>query len=176
MSDEKLNFEHTFRSHQYTNRGGALSVIIIENSTNITINIDECQFKNNFAKTAGGGTYIYVEGMNTNHSILISSCQFEDNTVSYAGGGVLVSFLISNLNTPTVVDMSDCLFFNNTAELGGGLAMIQTHRFSSGNYIKLVRSNFTRNRVAKEGSAAMFGSHLSVHSQNLVLFSLINNW
>ena len=172
--DQQL--EQIFESHQYPARGGGLGFIITENNANITVNIERCYFEGNSAQSAGGGVYLSVNGVNTNHSIWVSNCQFENNT-SIAGGGFVVAFLSDNsLNIPSVVNVVDCVFSSNAAEFAGGMLMIQTHSFGSGNFLRLIRSNFTLNKVDKEGSAVVFGSLISVHSQQEVLFSVVDDW
>lgn len=172
--DQQL--EQLLTNHLYPARGGGVAIIITEDNINVTMSIVDCQFVGNSAQTAGGGVYASVNGLNTNHSIVISKSRFGNNT-SNAGAGIVVAFLSDNmLNIPSVVTVNECVFFGNVAQFAGGLLMIQTHRLGNGNYLKLSRSNFTQNRVEKEGSAVVFGSLVDVHSQTEVIFSIIDDW
>lgn len=172
--DQQL--EQVFENHQYPARGGGLGLIITEDNANVSVNIERCYFEGNMAQSAGGGVYLSVNGLNTNHSVWVSDCQFDNNT-SIAGGGFVVAFLSDNsLNIPSIINIVDCVFFSNNAEFAGGMLMIQTHSFGSGSYLRLIRSNFTQNKVDKEGSAVVFGSLISVHSEQTVLFSVVDNW
>ena len=153
-----------------------MGLIITEDNANVSVNIEGCSFEDNLAQSAGGSIYISVNGLNTNHSVWVSDCRFENNT-SIAGGGLVVAFLSDNsLNIPSIVNIVDSVFVSNRAEFAGGMLMIQTHSFGSGSYLRLIRSNFTMNRVDKEGSAVVFGSLISVHSEQEVLFSVVDNW
>ena len=170
------DIEQLFQNHLYPARGGGTSIIITEDYISVTVVIKDCLYERNTAKTVGGGLYIVIDGLNTNHSVMISGCQFVNNTSS-VGGGAVIGFLINNLrDIPSMVEFTDCLFADNRAQFAGGMAMLETHFSGTGSFLRITSSNFTNNTVEKEGSAIVFGSLLSVHSQQMVRFSVVTDW
>ena len=60
-SDESDQINKALNNNTYPARGGGMSMIIIEDYANITANIDNCVFRDNFAAAFGGAAYMSKE-------------------------------------------------------------------------------------------------------------------
>ena len=65
-SDESDQINKALNNNTYPARGGGMSMIIIEDYANITANIDNCVFRDNFAAAFGGAAYMGKEDLTAN--------------------------------------------------------------------------------------------------------------
>ena len=91
-------------NYYYYGRGGGAGIFINGDVTNITTEIEDCLFLENYADSFGGGLYLITNGNETHHNFIIRRCNFTNNSAGPTsfGGGVQVAMLIRNqLSSPT---------------------------------------------------------------------------
>ena len=101
-------------NHYYFGRGGGMGIFIDEAFANITAEIEDCLFMENYAQSFGGGIYLYVDGNETQHNFTIRGCNFTKNMAgTNFGGGLQVSMLVHNILSPPsrwVHYLSRCIY------------------------------------------------------------------
>ncbi len=176
-SFQELNL--ALNNHSYFGRGGGLGIFIDESYTNVSTEIDNCTFVENYADSFGGGLYLYVAGNETHHDFTVSNCSFTSNEAGEGsfGGGVQLTFLIRNLNSlPSTCIFTKCSFSNNFAQFGGGLSTTQVYSQGAGNSVSLSESKFFNNMANEVGSAVMFASLLFIQSGIESLHYEVSDW
>ena len=91
-------------NNYYYGRGGGAGIFINGDVTNITTEIEDCLFLENYADSFGGGLYLNTNGNETHHNFIIRRCNFTSNLAGPTsfGGGIQVAMLIRNqLSSPT---------------------------------------------------------------------------
>ena len=165
-SQQQIN--QALNNHFYFGRGGGLGIFLDEFFVDISVDIRQCSFSDNFAESFGGGLYIYIDGNNTRHKFTVSDSNFTGNCArnSSFGGGLQVALLIRNAQSqPSQLDFIGCRFIGNLASFGGGLSVVQVYSQGSGNKISLRDSHFERNGASNVGSAVVFVSLLYVQNR-----------
>ena len=94
--------------------GGGIEVLMA-NSQDSFIFMDNLYFNGNIAEKGGGGLYIDVSNIHTsNYSIIVSNSTFDGNNATYGGGGAL-TFPVGQ------IEFIDCIWQNNLAHYGSAL-------------------------------------------------------
>lgn len=165
-SQQQIN--QALNNHFYFGRGGGLGIFLDEFSIDITVDIQQCWFDDNYAESFGGGLYIYIDGNDTQHKFTVSECNFTNNVAGMGsfGGGLQVALLIRNTHSePSQLDFIHCNFIGNAAHFGGGLSTVQVYSQGAGNKISLRDSYFEGNEAYNVGSGVMFASLLYVQNR-----------
>ena len=107
----------------FTGRGGGLGVFVNESFFNVSLEISDCTFENNFARSFGGGIYILLNGRTAQHITTVERTSFLSNVAQlHGGGGMQLSYLSNGIpGSPHTTNFTDCTFQNNRAEGGGGI-------------------------------------------------------
>ena len=143
-----------------SDRGGGLGIFVRQNYPNISITIDNCHFKDNFAYLLGGGLYVNSRG-SEQRSLTVHNCTFTGNSVSRVGygGGLHITIRVRGmLNSPSQFHIRDCRFFRNRANYGGGMKILQVYSEDQGVLFSLTDSYFKENEAYRTGSAVAFSS------------------
>lgn len=148
--------------NQFPGRGGGMGVYINTVNSSVTVTVNNCLFKDNYAELFGGALYLYIGGGSGNHRILVEDTKFIGNSVAGGGGAIQMALLIQNLDVPgSQFNYTNCTFISNSANYGGAVNAIQTYVFGSGNNIvNMKRCNFLENFSTEKGSAISFASLL----------------
>lgn len=111
----------------FEGRGGAVSIIPQDSSSNVQGKITNTTFRQNTAQLFGGSTFILISGNETSHEFVFEDCVFVENSVIRDfGGGIHVGLLQTNLVAPpTKIVLMDSRFEENQANLGGGFSVLQ---------------------------------------------------
>ena len=159
------NFEHNLA---YTNsgwkhiykHGGGLQILIIDSFQNKII-LENCNFINNSAPIAAGFK-LFILGNSNNNFVSVLGAIFKENKAKTgktggAGGGADIGCATSYHHVPqnNTIKLTGCEFFDNEANFGGGLALFASlHQFTHimKNKIFVEFCNFSNNS-ASEGSA-----------------------
>ena len=177
-ANTQQQINQAINEHFYFGRGGGLGIFLDEFFINITVDIEHCLFKSNFADSFGGGLYLYIDGTDTQHEFKVSHCNFTDNQAGLGsfGGGLQVALLIHNAQSePSQLDFMHCHFVGNQASFGGGLSAVQVYSQGSGNRISLRNSHFEGNFASDVGSAVMFASLLYVQNRKSSYFYQVSD-
>ena len=159
------NFEHNLIT--YTNsawkhtyeHGGGLQILIYDSSQNKII-LENCNFINNRAPIAAGFK-LFIRGNSNNNFVSVRGAIFKENKAKTgktggAGGGADIGYAAScYVPQNNTIKLTDCEFFDNEANFGGGLALFASlHQFTHimKNKILIEFCNFSNNS-ASEGSA-----------------------
>lgn len=175
----KQQIDLALNDHFYFGRGGGIGVFIDETQVNVSIEVLNCTFINNFADSFGGGMYFYVDGDSTHHQFVTKKCLFKGNAAGNGsfGGGLQVAFLIRNNNAdPTECIFEDCTFINNSAAFGGGLSTVQVYNQGQGNKVSVAQSVFENNTAVNVGSGLMFGSLVYIQNRVRSLHYKVEDW
>ena len=167
-NSSRQQINQALNNHTYFGRGGGLGIFLDELYINISVDIEQCRFHDNYAESFGGGLYIYIDGANTQHNFTISNCTFTNNSAGPGsfGGGLQVALLIRNTESePSQLDFIGCRFMDNTASYGGGLSSVQVYSQGTGNKVSLRDSYFEGNVASDVGSGVMFASLLYVQNR-----------
>ena len=93
----------------YTGRGGALALYQNKSGpNNLTVNISNCNFTQNYARSYGGGLYLTA---NANY-ILVERTTIDFNRAEIGGGGII--------SGDHIIIVVKCNITNNKAFAGGG--------------------------------------------------------
>ena len=182
LPQENFNKRQTdlaLNNNFFFGRGGGLGVYIKEQLANISIEIIDCTFENNYADAFGGGMYFNIDGDSTSHQFAIKQCLFKGNAAGNGsfGGGIQIAFLNRNSNTnPTECAFEDCMFINNSAAFGGGLSSVQTYSQGQGNMVSVARTVFENNTAFEVGSGLMFGSLLYIQNRVRSQHYRVEDW
>ena len=157
-------------------RGGGLSVFFKGKAVNNRIEIDGCNFTENYALW-GGGFHSDIVDHSSNNVLLITKSKFTDNrchvyhtvekgyfSVSTGGGAIRIALLFSNTQATVksnVIEINQCRFSFNSAYYGGGVSCTITKE--SNQTVASNRLAFTdcewNNNKARTGSAIDLAAH-----------------
>ena len=140
-----------------------MGVFMNEDMGNISVHVEGCVFRDNYAKAFGGGLYLLFDGDATQHYVSVSNSTFLSNLGELGGGGILMSWLVNGLpDHPHTVDLTDVVFVGNVGSAGGGLYAIPFFGGGMGNLLRMVRCQFSGN--AGVGSVQDFGAAAAISS------------
>lgn len=127
----KRSFRSTnsaFFSRIFTGRGGAIGVFHNESYYDVTINISDSHFENNYARSFGGAVFLVYFGNGTQEQNFLERNVFVDNFACLGGGAVLSTFFSNGVRErPHSALISDCIFIGNGAQSGGALFVYQAY-------------------------------------------------
>ncbi|MBK9015452.1 MAG: hypothetical protein IPM82_16090 [Saprospiraceae bacterium] len=111
----------SFTGNSNPEQGGGL-LFVVENTDNISLEVDNCTFGNNESSFGGG---LFFQAMSDNCSLLLHNATFISNAVSdmgngfdQGGGGVLT---VAGANASnTLISIDSCSFLGNSSTEGGG--------------------------------------------------------
>ncbi|MGL4669042.1 MAG: hypothetical protein ACRCVG_00390 [Methanobacteriaceae archaeon] len=167
----------TFADAYRSGSGGA----ILTNGTG-TLNIINCNFKNNSVTQQGASIYntpgtnitinnstfnnnsaAYGSAIYSNNTVIsINSTSFNNNSATIYGGAIYIIDGIMNIN--------NSIFYNNNASLDGGA--IYTSRNNT--FVNISNSNFTNN-IAKRNAGAIYLSSTLGDVNNNTLINITNS-
>ena len=111
-----------FFTRVFSGRGGAIGVFIGAFEHNVTVEISDCFFDRNFARSFGGTLYLLMEGEQTRHSLMLNRNQFKNSIGLIGGGAVQLSFLSNGrADNPHTANFTECMFEGNRGDSGGGI-------------------------------------------------------
>ncbi len=117
-----LSTSNAFFSRIFTGRGGALGLLVNESFNDISGEIIDNTFEDNYARSFGGGLYVVIFGANTQDTFLLRRNKFINNVALLGAGGFIVTyFSVGVRDTPHTTIVSDCTFSGNMGEVGGGV-------------------------------------------------------
>ena len=173
------------RNHETVNRyyddkntkiSGGINLHFHNNSNNIRVTINSCNFTHNNG-TAGGGLYVHVAEDSSNCNVNVSESEFFGNNAElHGGGGAYVYFTSTNQNLTTHNSVLFCsvLFENNVGYLGGGAKIITDIDSDIVDHIMFDNCHFTNNS-ANGGAAVYINTNFVLRSRaNQVAFSSVN--
>ena len=108
-------------SRIFTGRGGGLTILVHEDKFDVSVEIQNCSFQENSARSYGGGVYILFRGYGS-HKALIEQVVFEGNTANEGGGGLTYIGTKGTVGIDHVhmLNIMNCSFRNNSATFGSG--------------------------------------------------------
>lgn len=99
-----------------------MAIFSNESRHDILVNITDCVYESNFARSFGGGIYLLLGGFGTNHKIFMERTRILSNIGRIGGGGVQASFFNNGPeDDPLLMAFYDCEFTNNSGIAGGGI-------------------------------------------------------
>ena len=111
-----------FFSHMFSGRGGGLGVYFNENFYNISLDVHDNHFIENYAKSFGGALYLVTFGEGTQNWYLVHGNKFVNNIAPLGGGAISNTFFSNGIpDSPHQLLMTDCLFMGNVGQSGGAL-------------------------------------------------------
>ena len=111
-----------FSSQIFSGRGGALGVFINESFYNLSVEISDCRFERNFARSFGAGMYLLFNGFNTQHTSNVDRTYMISNMAGVGGGGIQLSYISNGIvDSPHMANFTDCVFDGNRGNAGGGM-------------------------------------------------------
>lgn len=117
-----LTSSQAFFAEIFTGRGGAMGVFINESNHNVTVEIFDCVFKKNYARSFGGSIYILLGGFTTYHKAVLQQTRFHLNSARLGGGALQSSFFnVGPQDDPLLMLFDNCTFSNNSAIAGGSI-------------------------------------------------------
>ena len=150
-----------FEEVRFPGSGGGLA-LMINGVTAVSVRIENCVFRNNYAERFGGGVFTFVNGQ-SKHTVTITRCVFEDNITPGSGGGLEIVFLEPGTSESTSqVLVRDSQFLRNRAQHGGGAYFFPLGSLRSvgefENFVRFERCRFRDNTASESGAA--FGTAL----------------
>lgn len=134
--------------------GGAMGIIIRDNSTHNKVDVKNCTYVGNSANYSGGSMYISIFQYSRHNSLVISNSTFWNCTAEANGGSISVN--IFDADEDNIVEVLDTEFYNGRAQFGGGALSIVVHD-------SLISSTYrvTGNPVVTELSRCTFEGNYS---------------
>ncbi len=162
---------HAFFNGVLTGRAGGMGIFIQEDKCNATIQVSNCTFEKNFARSYGGGLY-FVYGNNTIQKQTawtrpqfrgyITNCTFSNNGAGLGAGGFISSITSAGPRTnPHLVNITDSKFEGNYAGIGGGIYYYIVFEGGRGNRLRVRNTDFTSNRGMSASSTNNVGSAIA---------------
>ena len=113
-----------FFTRKFTGRGGGLGVFCNETYHNISLQITDNYFENNYAKSFGGALYFVKFGEWTQTTYNLSGNSFTNNVAPLGGGAISNTFFSSGIpGSPNRLLMTDCIFIGSIGQSGGALSL-----------------------------------------------------
>ena len=148
------------KTHCALGNGGGVSLYLMGNASENSINIMNCEFRGNVGLW-GGGLMIQIQDAANNNFITVSDSHFANNSVLYSnadgtggGGSRLAIFLHSEGYANNTIIYSNCTFRQNKAYYGGGFSFY-SDIWNDENKVELNGCTFDGN-AARIGSATDF--------------------
>ena len=111
-----------FFAQIFAGRGGAMGVFINESHHDVIVEILDCVFEQNYARSFAGGLYLLLGGFTTHHKAFLRRTHFDLNAAQLGGGAVQLSFFnIGSEDDPLLAFFDNCTFSNNSAVAGGSI-------------------------------------------------------
>ena len=112
----------TFFARIFSGRAGAIGFFIGAFEHNVTVEVSDCLFDRNFARSFGGTLYLLMEGQQTRHFIMLNRNQFKNSIGEIGGGAVQLSYLSNGLaENPHTAIFTECMFEGNRGDAGGAI-------------------------------------------------------
>ena len=116
-----------------------MAVFSNESRHDILVNITDCVYESNFARSFGGGIYLLLGGFGTHHKIYMERTRVLSNIGLIGGGGVQASFFNNGLeDDPLLMAFYGCEVTNNSGIAGGGIFVFTSTDGKKLNGCKLV--------------------------------------
>lgn len=106
-------------------RGGGLN-IILHNTSDVQIDLDQVNFTNNSASEEGGGLSIVFDSVTSRNEFTAKNAQFVSNTAN-VGGGIKFSSTKSPDKTNKVT-LTNCSLSENRAQFGSAIGIFPYHQ------------------------------------------------
>ena len=162
----------------YNQRGGGIACYFGASNYSADVEIEDCNFEENYVRDSGGAVYMYLSGQNNGHSVKIQGCNFVGNSARLSGGAELtLNTTISNLSNVVInqVLVEDCSFVNNTARDGGGFGHVQVNKQENLNNLTIKNCDFAGNK-APLGSALSLKYIFTVNHALLERMISVEDW
>ena len=98
--------------------GGGIGILLLKNSSCITIHISNCTFQGNSAPW-GGGLCVYLQTQTSNNKVFITNSTFMDNAAT-GGGGIQIRVGNIERNLNNTILSQDIFVRKNQARFEGG--------------------------------------------------------
>ena len=99
-----------------------MGVFLNEDYHNISVQIVDNSFQNNYARSFGGAVFLVVFNEGTRHALDLERNTFNLNFAVLGAGALLMTFISNGIREdPHITRVADCLFQNNSAASGGAI-------------------------------------------------------
>ena len=129
--------------------GGGIHITLKGISSNNTIEVHNCTFRNNTA-TYGGGIGAIFQDLASESTLLVKDSNFYNNYARERGGGALqLGFVNTEKETHNRIIVQDTEFVGNSAGWGGAVAFfVSRSRFDVNNTISFFNCTFIENSAS----------------------------
>ena len=130
-SDDRILMTRTkFTSNRARGNGGGLNISIGDTSF-FAIEIQDCEFTDNFSPHKGGGMHIEYDPdiASTNFSFIIKSTIFRNNSADIGGGTSIYLSRTENKNS-THIRFKNATWINNTAKFGSAISLLPKEEYT----------------------------------------------
>lgn len=167
MGDSSLNNVTINGCHFEANKallGGAVSIILTNQTTSNTFRIINTKFVRNYAAVSGGGFSVKSFGRASKFSLMFRNVTFDENVAQSSGGGGKVTF--ENVDDDRLsLKFETTRFIKNSAQFHAALGIFQTSRASLSPKRTLVifkDTNFIGNKLFQNCSYVHTGTLTAV--------------
>lgn len=113
-----------FSSKIFSGRGGGLGIFCSESIYNISVNLIDNHFENNYARSFGAALYLVTFGKWTQNVYSLNRNYFLHNSAPLGGGAISNTFFSNGIpSAPHKLLMTDCTFKANIGQSGGALSI-----------------------------------------------------
>ena len=169
-------------------RGGGLSVFFKGKAVNNTVEIEECEFTENYALW-GGGFHSDIVDHSSNNILVITKSKFTNNhchiydtvqigyfSVSTGGGAIRIALLFSNAQATVklnVIEIKQCKFSGNSAYYGGGVSYTitkESNQAVASNSLNFADCEWIDNKARTGSAVDLAACPLPVGAAPVVMF------
>lgn len=140
--------------------GGGLEIKLNETS-NVSVNIENSEFSNNTAYH-GGGAAVLLQGKANHITVKFANCNFSSNIANSSvipnGGGLQILFIAHNTQNNSIA-ITNCTFSDNWAYFGGGMSIASGSNLNYYHSNSLIIKNCTWQKNKATSGAAVDASH-----------------
>ena len=146
------------------NRGGSgITMLLWDDTSNVDITVDTCQFVSNDAPF-GGGVFLEYHDVTQLNKLFIANSDFHNNIAKYGGGASRTGIAVTSNESiwGNTIVKTNCRFMNNTAQYGGAVSHFNgfyfpVERNDRRNGIELLNCEFTENRASMGSAIGLAG-------------------
>ena len=102
--------------------GGGIGILLLRNSSHVTINIMNCPFQKNLAPW-GGGLCIYLQTQTSSNRVTIARSTLIENSARNGGGGIQVRLGRLERGFNNKIVFQNIILWKNWAKFGGGTSI-----------------------------------------------------